>query len=161
MATIITCGVYGFTSQSFEDAVVSAQPDVFVDIRRRRGVRGSQYSFANSQRLQEMLARNGIPYVHRIELAAPEQAMKREGEFDKAEGIARHERNHLSAEFVADYEHEVLAQFDATKFVESLGDPNRVLLLCVEATPTACHRGLLADVIVAQLGWDRLDLTAG
>lgn len=160
MPTIITCGVYGFTAETFEAAVVTTKPDVFVDIRRRRGVRGSQYSFANSQRLQDMLAKHGITYVHRLDLAAPEAAMKREGEIDKREGIARHDRDHLSQEFITDYQHEVLDNFDAHAFAESLGDVNRVLLFCVEKTPAACHRGLLADEIVHQLGWNREDIVA-
>lgn len=158
IGTIITCGVYGFTAETFERTVVDAEPDVFVDIRRRRGVRGSQYSFANSQRLQTMLANHDITYVHRIELAAPEAAMKREGEIDRAAGIARHDRDHLSKEFIADYQHEVLDDFDAAAFIDSLGDVQRVLLLCVERTPGACHRELLAEAIVEQLGWERLDL---
>lgn len=156
--TIITCGVYGFTAKTFEQAVVKAEPDVFVDVRRRRGVRGHDYSFANSRRLQKMLAKNEIPYVHRLEFAAPEATMKREGEMDKKAGIARHERDHLSDEFVADYGSAVLKDFDAAEFIESLGDVQRVLLMCVEKTAPACHRGLLADAIEKQLGWERLDL---
>ncbi len=156
--TIITCGVYGFTAETFEQAVVKAKPDVFVDVRRRRGVRGHDYSFANSQRLQDMLAKNNISYVHRLELAAPEATMKREGEIDKKAGIARHDRDHLSEEFLHDYDSAVLNDFDAGKFIESLGEVHRVLLMCVEKTPAACHRGLLADAIEKQLGWERLDL---
>lgn len=158
MPTIITCGVYGFTAESFEKAVVDSKPDVFVDTRRRRGVRGSQYSFANSTRLQEMLANHDITYVHRIDLAPSESLIKREGEIDSSRNIARHERDRLSDEFTAAYKREVLDDFDAQAFTESLDDVDRVLILCVEQTPEACHRGLLADAIVDQLGWDREDL---
>lgn len=158
MPTIITCGVYGFTADSFEDAVVTSKPDVFVDTRRRRGVRGSQYSFANSTRLQHMLANHDIPYIHRLELAPSAALVKREGETDKSRHIARHNRDRLSDEFVASYQEEVLDDFDAQAFWESLGKPESVLILCVEQTPVACHRGLLADAIVKQLDWDREDL---
>lgn len=159
--TIITLGVYGHTADSFEQAVLKAKPDVFVDVRRRRGVRGAQYNFANSKRLQEMLAKNGIAYIHRIDLAPPEAAVKREGEIDHQEHIARHDRDHLSDEFVAAYTREVLDDFDAEAFISSLGDDvQRVLLLCVEKTPAACHRGLLAEAIAQQLGWQRQDLVA-
>ena len=48
---ILTIGVYGFTHDTFREALAKHRPGVFVDTRRRRGVRGSQYSFANSQRL--------------------------------------------------------------------------------------------------------------
>lgn len=159
--TVITLGVYGYDADSFEQAIVAAKPDIVVDVRRRRGVRGAQYSFANSIRLQEMLAKNDIPYIHRLDLATPEAIMKREGVIDHEEHIARHNRDHLSDVFVADYTREVLAGFDAAAFVASLGeDVTRVLLLCVERTAAACHRGLLAAEIVKQLGWNRVDLEA-
>lgn len=158
MGTIITCGVYGFTAESFEMAVVESKPDAFVDTRRRRGVRGSQYSFANSQRLQGMLASNDITYLHNINLAPSQSAVKREGENDKKHHVARHDRDSLSDDFIAEYRHDVLDDFDPDEFIESLGDVKRVLIFCVEETPAACHRGLLASAIVDDLGWDRVDL---
>lgn len=158
MPTIITCGVYGFTEDTFEKAVVNAKPDVFVDTRVRRAVRGSQYKFANSQRLQKSLSKNNITYIHSKELAPSQAAVKREGEIDKKKGIARHDREELSDEFVEDYRRKVLDDFDAREFIESLGEVERVLIFCVETTPEACHRGLLADAIVDQLHWKREDL---
>ena len=157
--TVITCGVYGFTADTFIEAVRNAETDMFVDIRRRRGVRGKDYTFANNLRLQAQLDHYAIPYMHRDDLAAPAEAMLRETNVDKERGIARHERDSLSDEFVADYEREVLAGFDARAFIDSLGDHiQRPLLFCVERTANACHRGLVAAAIVDQLGWDRLDL---
>lgn len=158
MGTIITCGVYGFTAETFEKAVIDSKLDVFVDTRRRRGVRGSQYSFANSKRLQAMLADNDITYIHKIELAPSQRAVKREGKIDEEHDIARHDRDSLSDEFINEYKHDVLDRFDPEDFIESLGDAKRVLIFCVEKTPAACHRGLLADAIVTKLGWDRVDL---
>lgn len=158
MGTVITCGVYGFTAEAFEAAIVNAQPDVFVDVRRRRGVRGKQYSFANSKHLQDTLEKHGITYIHRIDLAPSDSLVKLEGEIDKARHIARHDRVRLSEEFINTYQNEVMKDFDARAFIESLGDVDRVLLLCVEATPDACHRGLLAGAIVDQLGWNREDI---
>lgn len=160
MPTIITCGVYGFTAETFEAAVVGSKPDVFVDTRRRRAVRGSRYSFANSQRLQEMLENHDITYIHRIDLAPSQSVIKREGEMDLSRKVARHDRDRLSDEFIEAYHSEVLNDLDARAFVESLGNPERVLILCVEQTPDACHRGLLAEAMVKQLGWDREDLVA-
>lgn len=51
--TILTLGVYGYDANAFERAILDAKPDIVVDIRRRRGVRGARYSFANSTRLQK------------------------------------------------------------------------------------------------------------
>ncbi len=158
MPTIITCGVYGFTEDTFEKAVVNAKPDVFVDTRVRRAVRGSQYKFANSQRLQNLLGKNNITYIHNKELAPSRTAVMREGEIDKKKGIALHDREELSDEFIEDYRRKVLDDFDARELIESLGDVERVLIFCVEATPEACHRGLLADAIVDQRHWKREDL---
>lgn len=156
---VITCGVYGFTADTFIEAVRTSETDMFVDIRRRRGVRGKDYTFANNLRLQAQLAHYAIPYIHRDDLAAPAEAMLRETEIDKQRGIARHERDSLSDEFVADYEREVLTGFDAREFIDSLGDNiQRPLLFCVERTAQACHRGLVAAAIADQLGWDRLDI---
>lgn len=66
---IITLGVYGFDADTFRAALERANIDIFVDTRRRRGVRGPQYAFVNSQRLQNLLAGLGIRYVHRLDLA--------------------------------------------------------------------------------------------
>ncbi|WP_349829476.1 hypothetical protein [Brevibacterium litoralis] len=40
-----------------------------LDVRQRRGVRGTEYAWANSRRLQAALAANGIDYRHHRELA--------------------------------------------------------------------------------------------
>lgn len=157
--TVITCGVYGFDADSFIEAVRGAKPDMFVDIRRRRGVRGKDYTFANNLRLQAQLDHYGIPYIHRDDLAAPAETILREKDVDKERGIARHERDSLSKEFVADYQRAILDDFDAQAFIDSLGDHvQRPLLFCVERTANACHRGLVAGAIVEQLGWHRVDI---
>jgi hypothetical protein len=150
---ILTIGVYGFTHDTFRAALLRSQPGVFVDTRRRRGVRGSQYSFANSQRLQALLAELDIPYIHMADLAPPEAAIKAQDAADHAAHIARHDRSALTPEFVAAYEHEVLAGFDSQAFVESLpGNPDSILIFCIEGNPHACHRSLLAARLAHDLG---------
>jgi len=141
---IITLGVYGFTEHAFRAALGRAKPDVFVDTRRRRGVRGHDYAFANSQRLQDLLADLGISYVHRLELAPPEAAIKAQDAADHAAAIRRRDRDHLGEALIAAYQREVLDGFDSREFVASLGDPASILLFCVERVPQACHRSLLA-----------------
>lgn len=155
----MTIGVYGYDADSFEKAVVDSKPDIFVDVRLRRGVRGHNYAFANSQHLQDMLAKNDIPYIHKKELAPAKSIVQHEGLVDEDNHIARHERKELSDKFVADYTKQVLYSFDAKAFMASLGDDKkRVLLMCVERTAEACHRGLLAEAIHKQLDWKRKDL---
>ncbi len=45
---IVTLGVYGRSEAEFFATLQHAQVDLFCDIRRRRGVRGRDYAFANS-----------------------------------------------------------------------------------------------------------------
>ncbi|MFN2179799.1 MAG: hypothetical protein ACK2UV_09955, partial [Candidatus Promineifilaceae bacterium] len=59
LPAIVTIGVYGFDETTFFQALKDAGVDTFCDIRRRRGVRGSRYAFANSKRLQKRLAELG------------------------------------------------------------------------------------------------------
>ena len=48
---------------------------VLCDVRRRRGVRGSEYAWVNSLRLQQTIARLDIEYQHRLDLA-PSNAVR-------------------------------------------------------------------------------------
>lgn len=60
---IYTIGVYGSTEQEFFNKLIENRIDTFCDIRQRRGVRGSEYAFVNSNRLQNKLAELDIKYV--------------------------------------------------------------------------------------------------
>jgi len=51
-----TIGVYRATEETFFKKLVENNIDTFLDIRRRRGVRGSKYSYVNSNKLQEKRA---------------------------------------------------------------------------------------------------------
>ena len=149
---IVTMGVYGFDEEPFFAALEAARIDLFVDTRRRRGLRGHEYAFANSQRLQDRLAEMGIPYVHRLDLAPSDVSIKAQDAFDHASGIGRRERDHLTTAFTDAYQHDVLDGFDSRAFVDSLGPGiESVLIFCVEGAPTACHRGLLAARIAHDL----------
>ena len=49
MPTLKTIGVYGFDRESFLAALADARVDLLLDVRQRRGVRGSEYAWANAQ----------------------------------------------------------------------------------------------------------------
>jgi len=49
---VATIGVYGFDLDSFLAALREANVRQLLDVRQRRGVRGPEYAWANSQRLQ-------------------------------------------------------------------------------------------------------------
>ena len=150
---LFTIGAYGFTAEAFFGALERARIDTFCDIRRRRGVRGSEYAFANSARLQERLSELGINYIHRLDLAPTEEVRSIQEEADHASRTARRKRNELSPNFAAAYRDKCLRSFDSRDFVGSLGaDAKRVVLFCVEREPAACHRSLVAERLCNDLG---------
>jgi len=137
--------VYGFTAAQYFHALEQARIDTFCDIRSRRAVRGHEYSFANSRRLQAQLRKLGIRYLHFKELAPSQELRERQAAADQAAHISRRKRTQLSPEFVAGYAEECLRDFDAKEFRGRLGpEARRVVLFCVERDPEACHRSLLA-----------------
>jgi uncharacterized protein (DUF488 family) len=143
---IVTIGAYGFNENSFFAALQEAGVDTFCDIRFRRGVRGSQYAFVNSRRLQARLVELGIRYLHFRDLAPSQALRNRQAAVDRATRTAKRQRTELSSQFVEGYREECLHHFDSRSFVERLGaDARTVALFCVESEPTACHRSLLAE----------------
>jgi uncharacterized protein (DUF488 family) len=153
MTEFVTIGVYGWEEEAFFDALKKAGVDLLVDIRRRRGVRGPDYPFANSNALQTHLQQLGIRYLHRIDLSPPDALRKRQHAVDESGHVAKRQRTELSPEFVEAYEREVMLDFNSRQFVDELGPETRVsALLCVEREPAACHRGLLAARLEEELG---------
>lgn len=150
---VVTIGVYGFTADTFFAALQTARVDTLVDIRWRRGVRGAEYAFANSRRLQARLAALGIGYLHRRDLAPPPAVRATQAAADAAAGIARRQRTRLSPAFVAAFEEVVLRAFDPAVLQEALPQSTSVMgLLCVEADPLACHRALVAAALADSWG---------
>lgn len=150
---IVTIGVYGYGEEQFFQALQDARVDTFCDIRWRRGLRGSQYAFANSQYLQDRLAELGIRYLHRRDLAPPPTVRKRQEEADKKSKIPRRQRTELGDAFKEAYRQEVLANFEPQSLLDDLPKDARVVaLFCVEGQPTACHRSLLARELQDTLG---------
>jgi hypothetical protein len=150
-----TIGVYGTTDASFFGALRSYGTTHFVDIRRRRGMRGALYAYVNSVALQAILAESGIEYRYEVALAPPEEVRNVQRHADEVSHTAMRERSALSPEFVSLYRATVLSSFDAPCFLASFPDGARVVLFCVEHEAAACHRSLVA----ADLGVDCPDIT--
>jgi uncharacterized protein (DUF488 family) len=140
----VTIGVYGWEAHDFFLALQAAGVDTFCDVRWRRGVRGSEYAFANSQRLQDRLEALGIRYLHRRDLAPSPEVRAAQYDVDRAEKVAKRQRSILAAGFVDEYTAQVLAGSVPAAFVAELGEAHVVALCCVERSPAACHRSLLA-----------------
>jgi uncharacterized protein (DUF488 family) len=150
---IFTIGAYGWDEEDFVQAIRDAAPNLFVDVRRRRGLRGRAYAWANSARLQAMLAGSGIPYVHRLDVAPSDATRHIVARDANSAGIGYRDRTSLSQEYLDAYGQEVLEGFDAEGFVASLGEGvESIMLFCVERAPAACHRSLLAERLVGDLG---------
>lgn len=153
----VTIGAYGWDAAAFFAALTQAGADTFCDLRARRGVRGSAYAWANSQRLQARLAELSIRYLHRPDLAPSPETRTAQHAADAATKTAKRQRAVLSPDFVAAYRRERLTDFDSAAFIASLGaetgaQARVVALFCVESEPAACHRSLLADRLAADLG---------
>lgn len=149
---IVTIGVYGKSEEEFFALLQDARVDLFCDIRRRRGVRGSEYAFVNSQRLQARLAELGIAYQHHIELAPTEAMREAQREADKATKTAKRKRTELEPAFIQAYQQSVLDNFSPQAFLASLPSNTKTLaFFCVEGAPEACHRSIAAQRF-AELG---------
>lgn len=149
---ILTIGVYGFDENAFFNALVNAGVDTFCDIRARRGMRGSQYSFVNSTYLQNKLKHLSIHYHHLRDLAPSEGIRSLQQYHDKQAKVAKRARAELSPQFVEAYQKEILTDFSANAFLSHLEPmPHVLVLFCVEREPKACHRSIIANKLAEQL----------
>jgi uncharacterized protein (DUF488 family) len=156
---LISIGVYGFTESSFFAALKESNVDTFCDLRQRRGVRGSQYAFVNSQRLQEKLREMDIRYIHVRELAPTEAIRNKQKEEDNRLGVLKRERNTLGPAFIDAYRQGCLADFNTSEFLTTLGPSATVIcFFCVEREPLACHRSLVIQQLVQDLGFETKDI---
>lgn len=142
---LFTIGVYGSTEESFFQSLVDNKIDTFCDIRQRRGVRGSQYAYVNSNYLQARLEELGIKYVYEKALAPTNEIRQKQKDDDKRTGMDKKHRTELGLIFKSEYTKNILDVFDIDELndrLQSLG-ANNVVFFCVEQLPKACHRSLV------------------
>jgi uncharacterized protein (DUF488 family) len=152
MRTIATVGVYDSSLDDFLSKLRSQGVATVVDVRQRRGVRGPQYAWANSLRLQAALKKAGISYQHRPELAPTTELRHLQYREDDRLGVGKRSRIELAEEYRRRYISEVLDRVDLGAVVESFPDERWSALLCVERDARACHRSLIAARLHAQFG---------
>jgi uncharacterized protein (DUF488 family) len=152
MPTVVTIGVYGFDQATFLAALHDAGVTLLLDVRQRRGVRGPEYAWANSARVQAALADAGIAYRHHKELAPTTELRHLQYAEDERRGVGKRSRVELAPEYRERYIQEILDQVDLGPIVESLPTDAATALLCVERDPEACHRSLIADRMAAEHG---------
>lgn len=154
MPRIATIGVYEFDATSFVTALDEAGVSKVFDIRQRRGVRGSQYAWANAQRLQRLLAEARIGYEYHPELAPDTEMRQLQYRDDDRQGVGKRSRVRLAPEYVREYTEEILDLVPLEPFIKRLPVHGMGALLCVEATAQACHRSLVAGRLAERFGFE-------
>jgi uncharacterized protein (DUF488 family) len=142
---VATIGVYGFSAATFLEALRAADVRCVLDVRQRRGVRGPEYAWANSLRLQAALAGAEIGYEHHRELAPTTELRHLQYREDARQGVGRRSRVELAPEYRERYTREILDQVDLGPLLDSLPTDTATALLCVEADARACHRSIIAE----------------
>jgi uncharacterized protein (DUF488 family) len=149
---VVTIGVYEWDLPHFLDTLREVDVRVLLDVRQRRGVRGPQYAWANSQRLQRAVADAGIAYEHHLELAPTTELRHLQYAEDARQGVGKRNRSLLADAYVEGYTRQILDRVDLGPIVSRLPDDGAGALFCVEADPEACHRSLVAARMAASHG---------
>ncbi len=153
MPTLRPIGVYGFDRESFLAALGGAGVELLLDVRQRRGVRGSEYAWANAQRLEATLTEGGIGYTHLKELAPTTEMRRAQYSWDEKHGVGKRNRTVLAPVYVERYTAEILDQVDLDPIVRWIGQ-KQAALLCVERDAEACHRSLIAARLRDEFGFE-------
>jgi uncharacterized protein (DUF488 family) len=149
---VVTIGVYGFDGESFLRRLADADVRLLLDVRQRRGVRGPEYAWANSRRLQAALANVQIAYEHHPELAPTTELRHVQYAEDDLRGVGKRSRRELAVEYARRYTTEVLDAADLAPVVSALPGSGTAALFCVELDPEACHRSLIAQRLAERHG---------
>lgn len=153
MPALRTIGVYGFDRSTFLRALASANVSLLLDVRQLRGVRGSEYAWANAKRLQAALEEAGIGYSHLSELAPTTEMRQLQYAEDERRGEGKRSRTVLAPAYVERFTAEVLDRVDLAPVVRWIGNSSAALL-CVERDPDACHRSLVAARLSQEFGFE-------
>ncbi len=126
-------------------------------MRQRRGVRGSEYAWANARRLQAALSEAGLGYSHLPELTPTTEMRQLQYREDARRGEGKRSRTVLAPEYARLYTEQILARADLDSILSWVGS-SRAALLCVERDPEACHRSLIAARLRREWDFTVIDL---
>jgi uncharacterized protein (DUF488 family) len=149
---VVTIGVYGWDLSSFLEALAAADVRLLIDVRQRRGVRGREYAWANSARLQDALAGAGVAYEHHKELAPTTELRHVQYAEDARRGEGKRSRTVLAPAYATRYTREILDQAPLEVLADALPTEGAATLFCVERDPEACHRSIIAERLAAEHG---------
>lgn len=150
---VYTIGVYGWTPERFVGALQERGVQTLVDTRQRRGMRASEYRFANANALQQLLAQHGLQYLHVKALAPPVEIRQIQKDYDSATRTLKRDRPQLAPAYIEAYTQQVLDAYDWSdiRALQAQG-VQRIALLCVETYPESCHRSLIAQRMAENFG---------
>lgn len=157
-SAVHTIGAYGWQREDFHRRLREHEVDLFLDLRQRRGLRGSRYAWANAGRLTADLERCSITYRHVKELAPTTETRAKQHAADAAAGMTKSARQTLGDAFVSDYRQRTLDRYDFTSLLKDLEQHRAAVLFCVEAIPAACHRSLVAERVESLTGAEVIHL---
>jgi uncharacterized protein (DUF488 family) len=155
---LATIGVYGWGIDTFLDALREAEVGLLLDLRQRRGVRGSDYAWANAQRLEAALWEADIAYAHLPQLAPTTELRELQYTEDDRRGEGKRSRTSLAPAYVERFTREIIAEADLDVVVEVMPHDAATALLCVERDPEACHRSLVAGELARRYGFEVVHL---
>jgi uncharacterized protein (DUF488 family) len=158
---VATIGVYGSTLEAFLAELRRAGVKQVLDVRQRRGVRGTEYAWANARRLQAALSEAGIDYRHHKELAPTTELRQLQYAEDERLGEGKRSRTLLAPAYVERYEREILDEVDLAPIVDAMPPEGAAALFCVERDARACHRSLVAQRMAEECGVSVEHLVAG
>lgn len=147
MDRILTIGGYGHSKESFFNLLQHNKVDLFVDIRQRRGVRGSKYSFLNSTSLQNELKKLNINYLYIKELAPTSSIRFQQKSDDATNRVTKKQRIKLSENFKTLYKKEILQEVSIIDILDMIKSSKNPCFFCVEECASACHRSLVSNWI--------------
>lgn len=159
MKRLATVGVYGWDLERFLAALQDAEVGLVLDVRQRRGVRGSEYAWANAKRLEAALWDADIAYAHLPQLAPTTELRQLQYAEDDRLGEGKRSRTKLAPAYAEGYLREVLDEADLDAVVELMPEDAVTALLCVEQDPAACHRSLVADELARSYGLPVVHIT--
>ena len=149
---VVTIGVYGWTLDAFLVALHEAGVARLLDVRQRRGVRGSEYAWANSVRLQRALSEASISYQHHLDLAPTTELRQLQYAEDARQGVGKRSRIQLATEYAERYTREILDHANLDAVAAELPTARAAALFCVERDPEACHRSIIAARLASEHG---------
>lgn len=135
---VSTIGYQGKEISDFVQELLECGVETLVDVRRKAISRKPGFS---KSRLRDVLEAAGIEYRHFPDLGMPEQLMPKRNLTD-------------NSEILAAYEKQLWAHSESIQHIIDCATNGKICLLCFEADHHICHRGVLANHLTEEAGFE-------